>query len=199
MGPSTLDAVRRALAAVAPARLPQPLPRRSAVALVLREGGPGLEALLIRRAERAGDPWSGHMAFPGGRADPEEPLVATAVRETAEEVGLDLAREATLLGRLDEIQAVGRGRALGLSIQPFVFGLESEPGPLRLSGEVARAHWLPVRALLDPANLAPFPYEHEGVVLELPSQRVGDLVIWGLTFRMLQAFAEVVGAAPVAR
>lgn len=199
MGPSTLEDVRRALAAAAPARLPEALPRRSAVALVLREAGPGLDALLIRRAERAGDPWSGQMAFPGGRAEPDEVLLATAVRETAEEVGLDLTRGAALLGGLDEIQAVGRGRAMGLSIQPFVFGLEVDPGPLRLSGEVASVHWLPVRALLDPANLAPFPYEHEGVVLDLPSQRVGDLVIWGLTFRMLQAFREAVGAVAGSR
>ena len=190
MGPSTLEEVRRALAAAEPARLAPPLPGRSAVAVVLRDARPGLETLLIRRAERAGDPWSGHMAFPGGRAGPDEPLLDTAVRETAEEVGLDLSRGAALLGGLDEIQAVGRGLALGLSIQPFVFGLSGAPGPLRLSHEVASAHWLPLAELLDPASLAPFPYEHEGVLLDLPSRRVGGLVIWGLTFRMLEAFAE---------
>jgi 8-oxo-dGTP pyrophosphatase MutT (NUDIX family) len=190
----TLDDVRRALRARTPARLPEPLPRQSAVAMVLREGAPGLEALLIRRADRPGDPWSGQVAFPGGRAEPGESLLETAVRETAEEVGLDLGSGAELLGGLDEIQAIGRGRLLGLSIQPWVFGLVREPDPPRLSGEVASAHWVRVPDLLDPARQAPFAYEHEGLQLELPSLRVGGLVIWGLTYRMLSAFAEVLAA-----
>lgn len=203
MGSFTLEDVRRALAAAPPARLLEPLPRQAAVALVLREARPGLEALFIRRAERSDDPWSGQVAFPGGRAELGEPLLATAVRETAEEVGLDLARGAELLGGLDEIQAIGRGRAMGLSIQPFVFGLGAEPSPgrhpggepPRLSAEVASVHWLPLAELFDPSHQAPFDYQHEGATLRLPSLRIGGLVIWGLTYRMLEAFGEVVDGA----
>jgi 8-oxo-dGTP pyrophosphatase MutT (NUDIX family) len=192
----TVDGVRRALAGAPASRLAERLPRRSAVALILRPAGPELEALFIRRSERSGDPWSGQMAFPGGRAEPGEPLLDTAVRETAEEVGLDLARGAELLGALDELQAIGRGRAMGLSIQPFVFALGAgDRAPeLRLSGEVASAHWLPLPALFDPGHRAPLAYEHEGVVLQLPSLQVDGVVIWGLTYRMLEAFGEMVGA-----
>jgi 8-oxo-dGTP pyrophosphatase MutT (NUDIX family) len=154
-----------------------------------------MEALFIERAERPGDPWSGQVAFPGGRAEPGEDLVDTAVRETAEEVGLDLSTGAELLGGLDEIQAVGRSRPLGLSIQPWVFGLRGPPAPIRCSSEVASAHWLRLADLLDPARQAPFPYELEGTRLTLPSLRIDGLVIWGLTYRMFHSFAEVVGLA----
>ena len=77
------------------------------MAAILRPGDPEPEVLLIRRAEKVGDPWSGHMAFPGGRADPRDPdLRATAVRETREEVGLDLENDAELIGILDDIPAM---------------------------------------------------------------------------------------------
>src|SRR4051812_31480098 len=82
------DRIRRAL----PLPPERPARRRAAVAVVLRERGGETEVLLIRRAERDGDPWSGHVAFPGGRADPgDASLEATAIREAREEVGLDLA------------------------------------------------------------------------------------------------------------
>ena len=93
------------------------------MALVLRAGGVGLDLLLIQRTEHPADPWSGHVAFPGGRADPDDvSLVATAIRETREEVGIDLGG-AEHIGALDEIQAVGRMRAMGLSIAPHVFAI----------------------------------------------------------------------------
>ncbi len=195
MAPPTLDDVRRALRARPPSRLPGPLPRQAAVALILHAAGAGIETLLIRRADRPGDPWSGQVAFPGGRAEPGESGVETAVRETREEVGLDLAAEAEVLGGLDEIQAIGRSRPLGLSIQPWVFGMRGAPHPLRCSGEVASAHWLRLRDLLDPAREAPFPYELEGRTLQLPSVRLEGLVIWGLTYRMLRTFAELLGGS----
>jgi 8-oxo-dGTP pyrophosphatase MutT (NUDIX family) len=193
----TLDEVRRALALRPPARLPGRLPRQAAVSIVLHEPGEGLEVLFIRRAERVGVLWSGHVAFPGGRVEPGEGLEEAAVRETAEEVGLDLRSGAERLGALDEIPAIGRGRAVGLSIQPWVFALRAPPGPLRFSGEVASARWVRLADLLDPARLAPYPYVHEGRRLVLPSLDVEGLVIWGLTFRMVEMLGEVLrGAAP---
>ncbi len=189
--PHTLDEIRRALAARAPVPLSEPLPRAAAVAMVLHGGEQGLSALFIRRAEHPSDHWSGHVAFPGGRAQPGESSVETAVRETAEEVGLDLQRSGELLGGLDEMQAVGRGRAMGLSIRPWVFALREAPPPLTLSGEVASVHWIAVRDLLDPARRAPFPYVYEGTEVVLPSIRVGGLTIWGLTYRMVELFELV--------
>jgi 8-oxo-dGTP pyrophosphatase MutT (NUDIX family) len=159
--------------------------------MVLHAGPEGLAALFIRRAERPDDLWSGHVAFPGGRAEPGESSVETAVRETAEEVGLDLRGRGEVLGGLDEIQAIGRGRAMGLSIRPWVFALREEPPAFTLSDEVASAHWVPLRDLLDPARRAPFPYVHEGTELTLPSIRVSGLTIWGLTYRMIEVFQGV--------
>ena len=190
----SLEEIRRALALRPPELLPEPLPRRAAVSIVLREPPSGLEVLFIRRAEREGDLWSGHVAFPGGRVEPGEGIEEAAVRETEEEVGLDLRATGLRLGALDEIPAIGRGRAVGLSIQPWVWELQGEPGPFRLSAEVASAHWVRLGDLLDPARRAPFPYVHEGRSLVLPSLDVDGLVIWGLTYRMIEIFAEVLGA-----
>ena len=189
----TVEDVRRALSRRPARALPAPMPRRAAVAVVLREPPGGVELLFIRRAEREGDLWSGHVAFPGGRVEPGEGILEAAIRETEEEVGLDLRAGADRLGALDEIQAIGKGRAVGLSIQPWVFALPGEPGPLRLSAEVAATRWVRLADLLDPARRAPFPYVHEGERLILPSLDVDGLVIWGLTYRMLEIFAETLG------
>ncbi len=191
MAAPTLDEIRRALSRRPASLLPDRLPRQAAVSIVLHEPGGGPEVLFIRRAERLGDLWSGHVAFPGGRVEPGEGIEEAAVRETAEEVGLDLRARAERLGALDEIPAVGRGRAVGLSIQPWVYALRSPPGPLRFSDEVASARWIRLADLLDPARLAPYPYVHEGTRLVLPSLDVDGLVIWGLTYRMVEMMAEV--------
>ncbi|HEV8382740.1 MAG TPA: CoA pyrophosphatase, partial [Gemmatimonadales bacterium] len=74
----------------------------AAVAVILHESDDGLEALFIHRAVRVGDTWSGQIAFPGGRREPSDhDLLATAIRETLEEVGVDLSR-AERLGVLDD-------------------------------------------------------------------------------------------------
>ena len=93
---------------------------RAAVALLLRPTWAEPELLLIRRAEREGDPWSGHMALPGGRAAPSDPdPVATAARESAEEVGIDPARAGRLLGALDEVAPRSTRGPAGLVVSPF--------------------------------------------------------------------------------
>jgi len=184
----TLQHVRTALQGRAPARLSAPLPESAAVALVLRPGAASLDLLLIRRAEHPGDPWSGHVAFPGGRADPgDADLVATAVREAREEVGLDLA-SAEHLGALDELEAIGRMRAVGLSIAPHVFALAAGDAPLSLSGEVESAHWVPLTRLADPAARSTYLHEHEGLRYAFPCIRAAGLVVWGLTHHMLTRF-----------
>jgi 8-oxo-dGTP pyrophosphatase MutT (NUDIX family) len=158
------------------------------VALVLRAGGVGLDLLLIQRTEHPADPWSGHVAFPGGRADPDDVnLVATAIRETREEVGIDLGG-AEHIGALDELQAVGRMRAMELSIAPHVFAITPGEAPLSLSDEVASAHWLPLSVLADPAVQSAYLHEHEGLRYTFPCIRAGGLVIWGLTHQMLTGF-----------
>ena len=195
----TLDDVRRALA-----RAPVPAApeggglRRAAVALVLREGDAGLELLFIRRAEHPLDPWSGQMAFPGGRAEPgDADLAATAVRETLEEIGLDLGA-AERLGALDEVRAMARMRPMNLTILPFVFHAP-ERAELRLSEEVTSVHWLPLTPLLGEDLRSTMDYVHEGAALQFPCVRVEDVVIWGLTYRMLLAFGDRLAGALAGR
>ncbi len=157
--------------------------RRAAVAVVLTEEAvPCL--LLVRRRERAGDPWSGHVAFPGGFSSPEdESLETTAAREAEEETGLPLARIGELLGRLDDVapRSVLLPR---ITVTPVVFAVASRfavaPGP-----EVAETAWLPANQLFDPASRGV-------VVIDLPSGRrefeaisVAGFTIWGLTERVL--------------
>jgi 8-oxo-dGTP pyrophosphatase MutT (NUDIX family) len=189
------EAITRALAAHAYVPSPSASPR-AAVAILLRDGASGIELLLIRRAEHERDPWSGQMGFPGGRAEPEdESLEATAIRETVEETGIDLRRDARQLGRLDELRALAGGKPVDLVIAPFVFRL-LRPAEGRPSHEVVSVHWLPLATLLDPAVQPPLEVRHEGKVVRLPSLRTGGLVIWGLSYRMFLGFMELLEHEP---
>jgi 8-oxo-dGTP pyrophosphatase MutT (NUDIX family) len=188
------ECVHRALGLRPPARAEETASTQAAVAAILREGREALDLLFIRRAEHEGDPWSGHISFPGGRAeDGDDGLLTTATRETAEETGLDLRRDAELLGSLDEIRAMARGRRVDLTITPFVFRLlrPAEPTP---NHEVVSLHWLPLERLLASESRDSLEYRHEGVTVELPCLRIDDLVIWGLTYRMFDNLRELVEA-----
>jgi 8-oxo-dGTP pyrophosphatase MutT (NUDIX family) len=166
--------------------------RRAAVAMVLHEAAPGLEVLFIERAQRLGDPWSGHMAFPGGRvetADPDER--AAAERETLEEVGLDL-RTAEPLGRLDDLHA-GLRLVSPLVLSAFVYRVGTRD-PLRLNHEVREALWVPVGTLLDPARHVGWrrgPVRLPGILVGEPDRHV----VWGLTHQLLERFFRVIGVA----
>ncbi len=165
------------------------------MAIVLRDQRDGAEVLLIRRAESEGDPWSGHMAFPGGRHDPDDrDLLHTATRETLEEVGLDLTREGRLLGRLDDLPAIARGRRAGITIAPFVFAVSGDPA-LRPNYEVEETLWAPLASLASGDRATTVRYDMEGTELSLPGWDVGGRVVWGLTYRMLRALFERLGAA----
>jgi 8-oxo-dGTP pyrophosphatase MutT (NUDIX family) len=180
--------------------------RQAAVAAILRApaGPPGTalqlagghdpaeaELLLIRRAEHPADPWSGHMALPGGRREPaDESLLDTAIRETREEVGIDLAAHGTLLARLPDVPAVARGRRAGMIVAPFVFALNATP-EITLSGEVAETVWTPLGPLARGERTSRYAYTHEGNVLQLPCLMVDERVVWGLTYLMLKQLFEV--------
>jgi 8-oxo-dGTP pyrophosphatase MutT (NUDIX family) len=190
MGLIAWDDVRLALEAGPPGRLEEAVDFHAAVAVILRGGSPGLEVLFIRRAEHPHDPWSGQMAFPGGRAEPEDAdLRTTALRETAEEIGLDLERDGEFLGPLDEVRAMARGRPLNLTITPFVFR-QHRPAELQLSEEVTSVHWLGLDDLLSPSRRSLLEYVYQGTTHQLPCLRVDDLVIWGLTYRMFNSLGE---------
>jgi 8-oxo-dGTP pyrophosphatase MutT (NUDIX family) len=187
--------IRAALALRAPFEVTVPVEMRAAVALILREGNPGLELLFIHRAEHPADPWSGQMAFPGGRSEPRDAeLRVTAIRETAEEIGVDLSQAAEPLGRLDEIQAMARGRALDLAITPFVFRLQRLV-ELRPNHEVRGVHWLQLDGLRGAEWRSTMEYTHQGQRLELPCIRADGRVIWGLTYRMFTNLERLLAAA----
>jgi len=157
------------------------------VALILRETTAGLELLFIHRAEHADDPWSGHVAFPGGRAEhADRDLTATAVRETREEIEIDLVRCGEPLGALDEVRAMARGRPVDLAIRPYVFWLRQAAEP-RPSPEVDSVFWLALDDLLGPAWRSTLERTYQGVPVQLPCFRIDDHLIWGLTFRMFES------------
>ena len=164
----------------------------AAVAAIVRPSADGLKLLFIHRAEDPRDPWSGHMAFPGGRVEGRDadPLAA-AVRETREEVALDLEDGGTLLGRLSDVAAVGRGRPLSLVVEPYVFAVPDRP-ELDLNHEVADVIWVPLGFLLDRSNRSTLPWMHGEVTVNLPCYRYQRHVIWGLTFGMVDELVTLI-------
>lgn len=184
--------LERALGLRPPARLEGPLTSKAAVALMLRARPSGLELLFIHRAEHPQDPWSGQMAFPGGRSEKGDAgLERTAIRETAEEIGIDLARAGRPLGTLDETRVMTRMRALDLTVTPFVFRLAEAPEPV-LSPEVTSVHWIPLDDLLGSGYRELMDYSHDGQRLLFPCFRVQGKTIWGLTYRMFSNLQSLV-------
>lgn len=169
--------------------LDEDAPLRAAVAMILAPHPDGPKVLMIRRAEHPEDPWSGHMAFPGGRSEPEDlSLVDTAIRETLEEVGVDLARHGELIVPMTELPAYSSGRPVGMVVSPFLFSLdrirETEIDP----EEVAAALWLPLAAFRDKSH-------HQQTLIDTPNFKaeveafvVEKQVVWGLTHRMIENF-----------
>jgi 8-oxo-dGTP pyrophosphatase MutT (NUDIX family) len=164
---------------------------RAAVAAILREGGEGAEVFFIRRAESPTDPWSGHIAFPGGRHEPEdESLLVTAIRETREEVGIDLAR-AELIARLPDVPAFIRSKRGRLVVTPFVFAMREDVAPT-LNYEVAGTLWVPLARLARGEGKGTYAFVWEDAPYELPCYRLepDQHVLWGMTHRMLESMLE---------
>ena len=171
---------------------------QAAVALIVR-AAPELEVLLIKRADSERDPWSGHMALPGGRRDDDDrTLLATALRETMEEVGLDLERHARLLGRLGDVGPASPTTPR-LMVTPFVFGIAEEASAHVASPEVAEVLWIPLGELRSPAVHSTVQIPLPGGAREFPCYRVAGEVVWGLTYRMLEQFLEISPLRPIPR
>lgn len=166
-------------------------PARAAVALVFRAAGEDVELLLIRRAERVGDPWSGQVALPGGRYSlGDTSLLETAIRETWEETAVDLRAAGRAIGALDELHP--RTAVLPpIVVSPFVFAL-SDALPLALSEEVADAFWVPLRTLQDPAVRMESEVRPRGEIMRVPSLVVRDQIVWGMTERILQNLLRLI-------
>jgi 8-oxo-dGTP pyrophosphatase MutT (NUDIX family) len=167
--------------------------REAAVAVLVR-AHEELEILLIKRAEHESDPWSGHVALPGGRRDDnDEDLMHTALREAAEEVGITIERGASLVGGLDEVSP-RTPRLPPLIIAPFVFAVPADTTPVIDTREVEAAIWVPLSALRDESAVSEILITLEGGSLAFPSLKYRDYVIWGLTHRILVQFLELTRA-----
>lgn len=163
---------------------------QAAVALVLRAREP-LELLLIKRATSERDPWSGHMALPGGRRDDSDrDLLTTARRETLEETGVDLAADGRPLGRLEDVTPTSP-RLPKLTISPFVFGVPAQVEARVASGEVERVCWVSLEELRAPSTRCTVEIPLPGGPRDFPSFHVLGEHVWGLTYRILERFLEV--------
>ena len=204
-----LDDIRAQLADYRPTTTPpQERPAfEAAVALVLhqpaarpvtrqitQDGGSPLDAsaelLFIERAHREGDPWSGHMAFPGGRREPgDADLQQTAARETLEEVGLALDSP---LGQLDHFNGSRNIRVPPLLVAPFVYTVAERPS-LTENHEVESTVWIPLRWILARDSWVEHEVQRDDQPMAFPAFRYDRYTVWGLTYRILRNFFEVLG------
>ena len=150
---------------------------------------PALDVLLIQRADREGDPWSGQIALPGGRRQSEDAtLQDTAIRETLEETGVDLGAHGVVLGTLDELRP--RTPVLPpIIVTPFVAVAPADLS-LQISDELADAFWTPWSTFADPAHIDESTVTVRGASWKVASYLVGQRVVWGMTERMLRQLAE---------
>ena len=191
-----VDRIAHRLAAAAAALAPAqggagevaPDKRRAAVAAVIHEEPAGPRVLLMKRVERAGDPWSGHISLPGGGYHASDAtLLETAIRETREELGIELAR-ARVLGSLAPLHPRSAG-PYGIEVTPFVFAT-TEPVEPQPSDEAEAAFWLPLE--LARSGSIDDSYVYPGSSMTFPSWRYEGYIIWGLTWRIL---GELLAAA----
>ena len=164
---------------------------RAAVALILHEDNTGLQLLFLVRAEQDGDPWSGHIAFPGGKLEPVDigPREA-AERETKEETDLDLS-QADYFGRLDDVV----GATLPVVVSGFVYNVEKILLP-RLNHEIRESHWVSVEMLLDPDRHLQHRFQFQGTDSIFPAIDIlgpGKPILWGLTYRLVGQLLQLGG------
>jgi len=160
--------------------------KRAAVAVILRETRQGAEVLLTVRAHRPGDPWSGDMAFPGGRVDAADEASAStaACRETAEEVGLTISRDDGI-GRLGDRLTLDHRRRAPMVVSPFVYRQARTDAP-KLNHEITATRWLPLAWLDEPDQRRTMHWQIGRVPVPMPCYDCGDgQRLWGLTLAML--------------
>ena len=182
-----------------------PVPsKRAAVAISVRSGVSGPEILMIQRAVRQGDPWSGHMGFPGGRKDESDASdIACAKRETREEIGFDLDIYGELVCQLSDVNTGWRADRPEMLVAPFVFKVGSTP-VFELNHEVDDTLWVPLSFLLNDANRSRHQWDWRGEVLESDAFTFDDRLIWGLSLMMIDELLQIIAdrenaLAPVSR
>ena len=159
--------------------------RRAAVALIFRAGeSRAPELLFIKRADYPADPWSGQVAFPGGREEAGDANLAdTALRETREETGIDLRNDGTVIGTLDDLRPQTTGLP-AIIVRPYVVLLKRADS-LLLSDEVALAFWVPLEELRQAGSWRDTSVFARGIQLTARAFHHEGHVIWGMTERIL--------------
>jgi 8-oxo-dGTP pyrophosphatase MutT (NUDIX family) len=162
---------------------------QAAVTIVIRAEQTDTQALIIKRAEHPHDPWSGHLALPGGRADvADESLLATAARETLEEIGLNLHAGGQFLGRMPKLLP-RNPRLPQIEITPFV-AIAPPAFDLQFSDEVADAFWVSLSQLKQEGMSSSFMWVRDGVERAWPAFPSSRGPIWGITGRILNDFLQ---------
>lgn len=164
---------------------------RAVVAVVLWDDpAQGPCVLLMRRALRKGDPWSGHMSFPGGRLSSDDPSgFHAAIREAQEETGLQL-REDEYIGRLSDVMTRRHERPVPMLVSPYVFRLERE-AVWTLNHEAVETLWVPLSFLAERGNRDSLRWKIGPLNLRLPSYVYEGRTIWGLTLLMLKELTRL--------
>lgn len=178
---TALDALVRTLTNHEPTEADHAERPHAAVALLLTDAP--VRLLLIRRAERLGDPWSGHLALPGGRRDPVDvDLVETAIRETGEETGVVLHR-AWCVAQLDDLAPVTPVLP-PIVVRPFVFRLRTAPTPV-LNAEVEHAVWVPLDDLVADGVFGRRTLDVHGAPRTVMGYQLPEGFLWGITERIV--------------
>lgn len=155
----------------------------AAVALLLKNVNQDLNLFLAKRAENPADPWSGQMAFPGGkRIDEDRNLKRTIIRETLEETNINLLDSCRFLGVMKAYTSTQNPE---LKILPFVILIEHEPTIRLNKKELESFSWLPLKGLTKHKRLVKFNFG------EFPAYVIGSNVIWGITYRILEEFEKL--------
>jgi 8-oxo-dGTP pyrophosphatase MutT (NUDIX family) len=167
---------------------------RAAVAMIMRELPGDLEILFIERATDERDPWSGHLAFPGGKVEPGEQARQAAERETLEEIGLDLGAE-LYLGRMSDII----GANLPVRVSCFAYGIVTSSLQPVVNYEVRDVFWVKLSDILKPELNQMAMVGFSGVSLKVPAivmPQSDKPVLWGLTYRLVMQFLEILRLRP---
>jgi 8-oxo-dGTP pyrophosphatase MutT (NUDIX family) len=182
------------LAAHIPVPHPEDEARAAAVAIILRPEEDDLHVLFIKRAEYEHDPWSGQVAFPGGRYEVGDgDLLETALRETSEEIGVNL-RGARLLGRLDDLHS-RNVKLPNLFVRPFVLSA-ADTLAFELSSEVADAFWVPLSVLRAEASWRATTVRARGLSFEVRACDFEGRIIWGMTERIVSQLLQLAFSSP---
>lgn len=196
-----LDFWSARLAEYQPRRIPgRNLVTRCGVVLLIAERGVGRTStgpaiLMMRRAERVGDPWSGDVSFPGGKQDANDLNTrSAALRELEEETGFQATEQTSPIGRLSDRLTREHGRRRPMVVSPYVYRTERavrlDPGV-----EAASLIWVPVSFLTDPARKTRKTWRVGGLPLPAPAIDIGGGILWGLSLMMTHELLRAVAPA----